>query len=106
MSRRIHHSAISLSMALEPFVGPWPLLSFLILHTVGRLLGRGISQSQCLYLHTEQQKHRINAYTDIHALSGIRTHDPSARSGEDGSCLRQRDHCDRPTILIKRKLTQ
>jgi hypothetical protein len=26
-------------------------------------------------------KHRIN--TDIHALSGIRNHDPSVRAGED-----------------------
>jgi hypothetical protein len=25
-----------LSMALQPFVGPWPLFSFLILYTVGR----------------------------------------------------------------------
>jgi hypothetical protein len=31
----------------------------------------------------------------MHALSGIRTHDPSVRAGEDGSCLRPRDHCDR-----------
>jgi hypothetical protein len=31
---------------------------------------------QGLYLHTEQHKHKINAHnTDIHALSGIRTHD-------------------------------
>jgi hypothetical protein len=34
-------------------------------------------------------------HTDVHALSGIRTHDPSVRAGEDGSCLRLRDHCDR-----------
>jgi hypothetical protein len=33
--------------------------------------------------------------TDIHAFSGIRTHDPSVRVGEDGSCLRQHGHCDR-----------
>jgi hypothetical protein len=33
---------------------------------------RGISPSQGRYLHTEQ------THTDIHALSGIRTHDPSA----------------------------
>jgi hypothetical protein len=52
-------------------------------------LGRGISPSQCLYLHTEKHKHRINAYnTDIHALSGNRTHDPSVRASEDSSCLR------------------
>jgi hypothetical protein len=43
-------------------------------HTVG-LLGRVISPSQGLYLHrtTEHRKTRTN----IHALSGIRTHDPS-----------------------------
>jgi hypothetical protein len=27
---------IYLSMALQPFVGPWPLFTFLILYTVGR----------------------------------------------------------------------
>jgi hypothetical protein len=31
-----------------------------------------------------------NKRTDIQASSGIRTHDPSARTGEDISCLRQR----------------
>jgi hypothetical protein len=41
-------------------------------------------------------KHRINARnTDIHALSGIRTHDPSVRASRDSSCLRPRGHCDR-----------
>jgi hypothetical protein len=34
-------------------------------------------------------------HTDIHVLSGIRTHDPSVQTGEDGSCLRPRGHCDR-----------
>jgi hypothetical protein len=43
-------------------------------HTVG-LLGRVISPSQGLYLHRTTQ-HR-NTRTNIHALSGIRTHDPS-----------------------------
>jgi hypothetical protein len=53
------------------------------------LLGLGISLSQGRYLHTEQ------THTDIYALSGIRTQDPSVRAGEDGSCLRPRVHCDR-----------
>jgi hypothetical protein len=57
-------------------------LQFLNLrHSVG-LLGRRISPSQGRYLY----KHRIN--TNIRALSGIRTHDPSVRAGEDSSCLR------------------
>jgi hypothetical protein len=54
-----------------------------------------IIPSQSSYLHTGQHKYRINAYTDIHALSGIRTHDPSVRASEDSSCLRPRGHCDR-----------
>jgi hypothetical protein len=63
-------------------------LGFLILYTVGRLLGRGISPSQGHYLHTGQHKHRINA--NIHTSSGIRTQDPSVWAGKDSSC-----HCDR-----------
>jgi hypothetical protein len=35
-------------------------------------------------------------HTDLHALSGIRTQDPSVLAGEDSSCPRPRDHCDRP----------
>jgi hypothetical protein len=35
----------------------------------------GISLSQGRYLHAEQHKHINNA--NIHALNGIRTHDPS-----------------------------
>jgi hypothetical protein len=47
-----------------------------------------MSPSQGRYLHTGQHKHRINAYTNIHALSGIRTYDPSVQVNEDNSCLR------------------
>jgi hypothetical protein len=54
--------------------------------TVG-LLGRVINPSQGRYLHTGQHKHRINAHTNIHALSGIRTHDPSVQTSEGSSCL-------------------
>jgi hypothetical protein len=62
-------------MALQPFVGPWTLFQFIDpMQPVGHL-GRGISPSLGLYLHIEH-KHRINAHTDIHALSGIRTQDP------------------------------
>jgi hypothetical protein len=40
----------------------------------------------------------------MHASSGIRTQDPSVRAGEDGSCLRPRDHCDRHTLIRVRKI--
>jgi hypothetical protein len=83
-------------MALLTILGPWLLLQFRNLFTqmVG-LLGRVISPSQGRYPHIGQHKQSINAHTDIHALSGIRTHDPSVRESEDSSCLRPRGHCDR-----------
>jgi hypothetical protein len=88
------HSFINGSTA--HLLGLGPFFSFVIFftQTVG-LLGRAISPSQGRYLHTGQHKQRINAYTDIHALRGIRTHDPSVRAGENDSCLRPRCHCDR-----------
>jgi hypothetical protein len=46
--------------------------------------------------------HRTNAHTDTHALSGIRSHDPSVRASEDSSCLRSRGHCDRPRSELLR----
>jgi hypothetical protein len=92
-----------------PF-GPWPwararVFSFVIFftETVG-LLGRMISPSQCHYLHTGQHKHRINAHTNIHALSGILTHDPSVRASEDSSCLRPPGHCYRYTYQYLNKI--
>jgi hypothetical protein len=57
------------------------------------LLGRGISPTQDHYLHRTTKTQ--NKHTDIHALSGIRTYDPSVRASEDISCLRPRDNCDR-----------
>jgi hypothetical protein len=67
--------------------------------TVG-LLGWVISPSQGRYLYTRQHKHRINAHTNINALNGIRTNNPSVRASEDSSCLRPRGHCDWRIIFI------
>jgi hypothetical protein len=52
-------------------------LSFLTIRQSVGLLGWGIGPSQGRYVH----RHRIN--TNIHALSGIVTHDHSFREGED-----------------------
>jgi hypothetical protein len=83
-------------MPLQSFWGLGRFFSFLIYTQSVGLLGRGMSPSQGLYLHTEQHKHRISAHnTNNHALSGIQTHDPRVRAGEDGSCLRPRGHYDR-----------
>jgi hypothetical protein len=55
-------------------------LQFLNFRLSVGLLGRGISQLQGLYIHTEQQKDGISANNiDIHALSGIRIHDSNTR---------------------------
>jgi hypothetical protein len=80
-------------MALQPFIGHSSLFQFhnLFTQTIG-LLGRVMSHYQRHYLHTEQYKHRIDAHTDIHALSEIRAHDLVS---EDNSCLGPRGHCDR-----------
>jgi hypothetical protein len=77
---------------LTALTGPWPLLHFrnnFCTQSVRRL-GRVIIPSQGRYLYTGQYKHRINAYTDIHALMGVRTPDFSVRASGDSSCLRQR----------------
>jgi hypothetical protein len=58
----------------------------------GEFLERRISPSQGRYLHIGQHKQRINAHRDIHASSGIRTHDTSVWAGGP------RDHCDRQLI--------
>jgi hypothetical protein len=80
------------SMALPAHSGSWPRIQFRnhFSQTVG-LLGWVISPSQGLYLNTGQHKLTPN----IHALSGIRTHDPSVRANADSSCFRPRGYCDR-----------
>jgi hypothetical protein len=78
-------------------LGPGIFFIFVIFfsQTVG-LLGRVISPSQGRYLQTGQLKQNKRIYTtNFHALSEIRTHNPSVRADEDGSCLRPHGHCDR-----------
>jgi hypothetical protein len=66
--------------SVKPFVS----LQFINLRQSVGLLGRVISTSQGRYLTQTQNKHR----QDIHAPSGIRSHDRSVRA-------RPRGHCDR-----------
>jgi hypothetical protein len=76
----------------RPFLGG-RFFSFLI-YTVGRTPWMG-DQPVSRPLPT----HRRNAHnTDIHALSGIRTHDPSVRASETSSYLRPHGHCDRLSV--------
>jgi hypothetical protein len=89
------HSFIHQWLYNSTLLGPglfFSFVNFFFTQTL-KLLGRVISPSQGRYLHTGQHKHRINAYTDIRALSGIRTDDPSVRASED-TCLRPSGHSD------------
>jgi hypothetical protein len=84
-------------MALQPFVGSWPLLHFRNdFYTDGRTPWMSDQPLEGRYLHTGQHKHRINANKDINTLSGIRTHDRRARASEDSSCLGPCGLRDRP----------
>jgi hypothetical protein len=55
-----------------------------------RLLGRGVTPMQGLYLHRTTQHKKTR--THIHASSGIRTHDPSVWAAEHSTCLRPLGH--------------
>jgi hypothetical protein len=82
------------------------LYPFLIYHTLtvsGGLLGQVGGPSQGFCLNTGQHEHIRNARTythtpNIHALSGIPTHEPSVRASEDSSCLRPLGYRDRPYV--------
>jgi hypothetical protein len=79
-------------LAHRAFVKRFVSLQFLNLNRQSvELTGLGISPSQNRYLHKQRKPQ-----TDNHTLSGIRTHDPSVRAGEDMSCLRPRGQCNRP----------
>jgi hypothetical protein len=66
----------------------WLYIHFLDpIYTVGRTPWTGDQPVTRSLLYTGQHKYRINAHnTDISALSGIQTHDPSVRASEDSSC--------------------
>jgi hypothetical protein len=82
-------------MAVQAFVGSWPRFQFLdLLHSRKDSLDGGTARRKAV-TYTQKHKHRINLHnTDIHDLSGIRTHDPSVWAGEDSSCIRTRGRCD------------
>jgi hypothetical protein len=96
--KRIHseeiHSFINGSTVL--LLGSGLFFSFVIFftQTVGLLGRRSVRRKAATYTQTTQTQNKCT-HTDIHSLSGIRTHDPSIRASEDSSCLRPRGHCDR-----------
>jgi hypothetical protein len=79
----------------QPIRGPGLLFSSVIIFTDGRTpwtsdqpVARPLSKHR-----TTQTQNKSMHILNIHALSGIRTHDPSVR-GEDSSCLRQLGYGD------------
>jgi hypothetical protein len=76
----------------SPLFGPGLFFSVVILfaHTVGLCLDEWSGHRKAA-TYTQD-----NINTDIHALSGIRTHDPSVQAREDSLCIRPHGHCDRP----------
>jgi hypothetical protein len=79
----IHGSTVHL-LDIGRFSASWSFIQ-----PVG-LLGRGINPSQGRYVDTQDSTNKEQIHTDIHASTGIRTHDPSVRGGEDISCLTAR----------------
>jgi hypothetical protein len=67
-----------------------------LLREIGNLVGLlwwGIGPSQGLCLHRTAQHQKTRAYT--HAMSGIRSHDPTVRAVQVHIRPRQRGHWDR-----------
>jgi hypothetical protein len=79
-------------------LGPWPLFQFL-----DRIRSRlntkdGGSAHYNAATYTQNKTNTEYTHTGIHPLSGIRSHDPSVRTGEDTSCPRPRGHYDRRKV--------
>jgi hypothetical protein len=78
-------------MALQLFIGPWPLSQFLDpIHSLLESLDGGSVRRKAV-TYTQNN-------TNL-ALSGIRTHDPSVLASKDSLCHRPRGHCNRPCII-------
>jgi hypothetical protein len=88
------NTTVFLSVALQSSVGPWPLFQFFNVYAVGRIPWTGESTSRKAAAYTRNNVHTEYTHTNIHALSEIRTHDPSVRAGKDGSFLRPSGHRD------------
>jgi hypothetical protein len=90
--------SLNLGLGLPPWNSPFHFGLLDPRHSVG-LLGRVISSSRGLYLYAYAQK-RTHAHAqtpNIHALSGIRTYDPTFRASEDSACLTSLGYRDRPS---------
>jgi hypothetical protein len=98
----IRNSPFVLQWLFQPIQGPGLLFSFVSFFTDG---GTPLTSDQLVarplpkHRTTQTQNKRIHT-PNIHALSGIRTHDPSVRVSEDSSHLRLRGYCDRQETFV------
>jgi hypothetical protein len=94
----------SFLMALPAHLGPWPHIQFRNnFVTDGRTSwtsDQPVARPLPKHRTTQTQKKRIHT-PNIHALIGIRTHDPSVRASESSSCVRPRGYCERQYYLIR-----
>jgi hypothetical protein len=75
------------STALQPFVGPWSIFQVRNpLHSQYDSLDGGSARRKAA-TYTQDSINTEQTYSDIHVLSGIRTHDPSVSADEDSSWL-------------------
>jgi hypothetical protein len=99
------HNIIFFSMALQAISGSWPFIQFRKhFYTDGRAPWTSdqlVARPLPTHRTTQTQNKRIQT-PNIHALSGIRTHDPSVQASEDSSCVRSRGHCDGHRDIIRK----
>jgi hypothetical protein len=72
----LSNAEVYLSMALQPFVGPWPLFQFLDFYTVDRTPWTG-DQPVARPLLVHRTARTQNKHTQTYASNRIRNHDPS-----------------------------
>jgi hypothetical protein len=84
-------------LALQPQFGPWPTsmklsisLRFSTSYTVGRTPWAGDQ-----LVHKHRKTHTYTQKLNIHALTGIRAHDPGFQASEDNAYLRPLGYRDR-----------
>jgi hypothetical protein len=93
---------IFLQWLFQPIQGPGLLFSSMIIFTGGRTpctSDQPVTRPLPKHRTTQTQNKRV-CTLNIHALNGIRTHDPSVRVTEDSSCLRPSGHCHRPRSVL------
>jgi hypothetical protein len=85
----------NLGLGLSPWNSPFNF-SFLELKTVSRTPWAGDQLvARPLLVHKHRKTHTYTQTLNIHALSGIRTHDPGFPESEDSACLRSLGYRDR-----------